>query len=82
MACKFEFRCSTCRVDSSEEDASLKEVVRLCVDQSAITSCSFSPSGLLLAACSDEKKLKVWKAGSWNVLLDRYVFTVLLCMYT
>ena len=48
-------------------------VVRLGVDQSPISCSVFSPSNLLLAACSDEKKLKVWRIGSFSVAIERSV---------
>lgn len=48
-------------------------VVRLGVDQSSISCSVFSPSNLLLAACSDEKKLKVWRTGSLTIAMERSV---------
>lgn len=46
-------------------------MLRLGIDQSPIVCGVFSHSNLLLAACSDEKKLKVWKTDNWNVLIER-----------
>ena len=53
------------------DDVAESSVLRLGVDHSPITCTAFSPSNLLLAASSDEKKLKVWKTDGWKVLLER-----------
>ena len=55
----------------SNDDALADGVLKLAVDQSPIACCGLSPSNQLLAACSDEKKLKIWKTQTWNLVVER-----------
>ena len=49
-------------------------VLRLGIDESAIACCGLSPSSLLLAACSDEKRLKIWQTQTWNTVMERFIY--------
>ena len=65
--------CVSGKEADAADSTSESDVHRLEVDQSAITCCGFSSSHLLLAASSDEKKLKIWKTESWKLLSERSV---------
>ena len=46
-------------------------VQRLKVSSSPVVCLTFSPTGRLLAACSDDKVLKVWQSDSWEIVGER-----------
>ena len=49
-------------------------VLRLGIDESAVACCGLSPSSLLLAACSNEKRLKIWQTHTWNIVMERFIY--------
>lgn len=58
-----------CRSEAASPPA--VSVQQLKVSSSPVVCLTFSPTGRLLAACSDDKVLKVWQGDSWEIVGER-----------
>ena len=59
-----------CRLEAAASPPAVS-VQQLKVSSSPVVCLTFSPTGRLLAACSDDKVLKVWQSDSWEIVGER-----------